>query len=101
MLNSGHIRIYHINHNLLKDVENDATSVCNVPDIRKGVAVFEGSQVSPSYKSSMMIKVTMEYWWNDINEGKPKYSEKNLSQCHLFRHESHMDCPRIERGAPR
>ena len=55
MLNSGHIRIYHISHNPLKVVENDATSVCNVPDIRKGVAVCEGSQVSPAYKSSMMI----------------------------------------------
>jgi hypothetical protein len=79
MLNSGHIRIYHISRNTLKDVENDGTSVCNVPDIRKGVAVFEGSQVSPAYKSSMKLKVSMEYWWNDINRGKPKCSEKNLS----------------------
>ena len=23
--------------------------------------------------------------------GKPKYSEKNLSQCHFFRHKFHMD----------
>ena len=101
MLNSGHIRIYHISHNPLKIVEYDATSVCNVPDIRKGVAVCAGSEVSPAYKSSRKMKVSMEHWRNDINKGKPKCSDKNLSQCHLFRHESHMDCPGIECGAPR
>jgi len=82
MLNNGHIRIYHISHNPLKVAENYATSVSNVPDIRKDVAVCEGSQVSPAYKSSMKIKVSMEHWWNDINRGKPKCSEKTLSQCH-------------------
>ena len=25
----------------------------------------------------------MEHRWNEIGRGKPKYSEKNLSQCHL------------------
>jgi hypothetical protein len=24
----------------------------------------------------------MAQWWNDIDRGKPKGSEKNLSQCH-------------------
>jgi hypothetical protein len=33
----------------------------------------------------------MEDWWNDTDLGKPKYSEKNLSQCHFVRHKSHMD----------
>jgi hypothetical protein len=70
MLNNGHTRIYRISHNPLKVVENYTTSVCNVPDIRKGVAACEGSQVSPAYKSSMKIKVSVEHWWNDINRGK-------------------------------
>ena len=90
-----------MSHNPQKVVGSDATSVCNVPDTRKGVAVCEGSQMSPAYKSRMKMKVSMEHWWNYINRGKPKCSEKNLSQCHLFRHESHMDCPRIECGAAR
>jgi hypothetical protein len=29
--------------------------------------------------------------WNDIDRGKPKNSEKNLSQCHFIRHKSYMD----------
>jgi hypothetical protein len=28
----------------------------------------------------MMI---MEHWWNDIDRGKPKYSEKFLPKCHF------------------
>jgi hypothetical protein len=28
----------------------------------------------------------MEYWWNDADIGKPKYSERNLSQPHFVQH---------------
>jgi hypothetical protein len=28
----------------------------------------------------------MEHRWNDTDRGKPKYSGKNLSQCHFFHH---------------
>jgi hypothetical protein len=32
----------------------------------------------------------MEQRWNDTDGGKPKDSENNLFQCHLFHRESHM-----------
>jgi hypothetical protein len=32
-----------------------------------------------------------EQRWNETDRGKPKYSEKNLSQCHFVHHKSHMD----------
>jgi hypothetical protein len=42
------------------------------------------------YFISQMIWVG-ERRWNDIDRGKPKNSERNLSQCHFVRHKSHMD----------
>jgi hypothetical protein len=33
----------------------------------------------------------MEHQWYEIDRGKPKYSEKYLSQCHFVHHKSHMD----------
>jgi hypothetical protein len=43
----------------------------------------------------------MEHRWNETDRGKPKYSEKNLSQCHFVYHKSHMDQLGIETGPPR
>jgi hypothetical protein len=47
--------------------------------------------------SSFSFFQVMEHRWNDIDRGKPKYSGKNLSQCHFVHHKSHMDWPEIER----
>jgi hypothetical protein len=33
----------------------------------------------------------MEHRWNEIDRGNPKYSGKNLSQCHFVYQKSHMD----------
>jgi hypothetical protein len=32
-----------------------------------------------------------QHRWNEIDREKPKYSEKNLSQCHFVHHKSNMD----------
>jgi hypothetical protein len=32
----------------------------------------------------------MEHWRNDTDRGKPKYWERNLSQCHFVHSISHM-----------
>jgi hypothetical protein len=34
---------------------------------------------------------SVEYWWNDTDRGKPKYSENNLFQWHIVYQKSHMD----------
>jgi hypothetical protein len=36
----------------------------------------------------------IEHRWNEIDRVKPKYSGKNLSQCHFVHHKSHIDWPR-------
>jgi hypothetical protein len=62
--------------------------------MRKSITCFEHYQASsacPSEKSSINIEMNMEFWWNNTDRGKPKYSEKNLAQCHFVYHKSHFD----------
>jgi len=43
-------------------------------------------------------KMGMGHWWNNTEGGKPKYSEKNLSQCQFVYLISHTDWSQIQRG---
>jgi hypothetical protein len=55
---------------------------------RKVISIFSFFQV-------------MEHRWNGIDRGKPKYSGRNLSQCHFVHHKSQMEWPENEPGSPR
>jgi hypothetical protein len=33
----------------------------------------------------------MEHRWNEMDRREPKYSGRNLSQCHFVHHKSHKD----------
>jgi hypothetical protein len=37
-----------------------------------------------------------EHWWSDTDNLKPKFSERNLPQCHFVHHGSLMDGLGIE-----
>lgn len=55
-------------------------------DIHKKTDWFEGTQVSliSSDKRSSKMKMSMQYWWNDIDRRKQKYPNKNQFQCYYF-----------------
>jgi len=42
----------------------------------------------------------MGHWWNDTDEGKPTYFERNLSQYYCFEGTSHMAWRGIEPRPP-
>ena len=62
---------------------------------------LEGLLCNPVMKmiSFLCFSTLMDHWWNEIDRGKPKYSEKNVSQCHFVRHKFHMDRSGIEPGS--
>jgi hypothetical protein len=39
----------------------------------------------------MIVYTSMEPWWNDVNMGNTKNSERNQSQCCFVHHKSHGD----------
>jgi hypothetical protein len=48
------------------------------------------SPLCPAVRSSIHMKISTKHWRNSVDRGKINYSEKRLSQCHFFYHESHV-----------
>jgi hypothetical protein len=44
--------------------------------------------------------MNMQHQWEDVIREKPKYSEKNLSQCQSAHLKSYREWPEIEYGHP-
>jgi hypothetical protein len=42
-------------------------------------------------KDNMQMKMNTKHWWYDIDGGKLKYSESNVSWCHFAHLVSRMD----------
>jgi hypothetical protein len=42
----------------------------------------------------------MHHFWNNTDRAKPKYWDRNLSQCHLVHHKSHVDWSGIGHKSP-
>jgi hypothetical protein len=43
-------------------------------------------------------RMSTKHWWNDTDWGKPKSSERNLSQWCFILHKSHTSVSAVERG---
>jgi hypothetical protein len=43
-------------------------------------------------------RMNIKHWLSYMDTGKPKFSEKNLFQCHLVHHKYHMLWPGIKHG---
>lgn len=49
------------------------------------------SPVCPSGKSDTWMKINTEHWWNVTDRRKPKYSDRNLSQCQSGHYKSNTN----------
>jgi hypothetical protein len=65
------------------------------------LSLYYHSPLSPTYpsdKSSIKVKMSVEYWWNDRQ--KRNHLEKSQSQCQFIHHKTHMKLSGIEPVPP-
>jgi hypothetical protein len=74
------------------------SSVSHVPIEHFFLLTSQASPVSPSGKSKMLIKMSMEHWCKDTDSAKPKY---NVPYCHSFHHKYDTDWAGIETAPSR
>lgn len=74
------------------------------------IITWKGRKISTlffeCYLTTMLTAMIMKCLWQvhewlcSTERAKPKYSEKNLCQCHFAQHKPHTDCPGIEPRPP-
>jgi hypothetical protein len=72
-----------------------------LPDAEQSMALFQGalgSHLCCSEKSSVVMKTSVGYRWNDNDLENLKDLEKNLTQCHFVHCKCYVDWSGIERG---
>ena len=72
---------------------------CSMGKINNPQSLLSSDDIVTKY--FFLVFSVMEHRWNEIDRVKPKYSEKNLSQCHFVHHKSHTHRPGIEPVPPR
>ena len=63
-----------------------------LPDYERAMIFWKVLNLRPfilMLDCNIQMQMNMEDQWDDTESGKPKYSEKNLSQCHYVHQESH------------
>jgi len=66
--------------------KSESNFLSKAPRCTEARCLLEGSVVSSicaAGKTNVQMKMSMEHRWNDTERVKPKYQEKNLSQCHF------------------
>jgi len=64
-----------------------------------------GMSLSMCYLTTLSTAkaIQCQWWineWVHSNVGNSNFTEKNMPQCHLFHHKSHMDCHGVEPRLP-
>ena len=81
---------------------SESTYFPMVPEFRKIIAFWNIPRLCPSvflggiHVAKDVCGALVKWYW----QGKQKYCEKNLSQCHFIHHKSYMDWPGIENRPP-